>query len=51
MVVAVGGPPPSHEGSFVGTVDLLDDDASRLRWAQTLRRCLESALRQLRHAA
>ncbi len=31
--------------------DLLDDDSSRLRWAQTLRRCLESALRQLRHAA
>lgn len=31
--------------------DLLDDDAAQLRWAQTLRRCLESALRQLRHAA
>lgn len=31
--------------------DLLDDDASRLRWAQTLRRCLESALRHVRHAA
>ena len=31
--------------------DLLDTDAAQLRWAQTLRRCLESALRQLRHAA
>jgi predicted N-formylglutamate amidohydrolase len=31
--------------------DLLDDDASRLRWAQTLRRCIESGLRHLRHAA
>jgi predicted N-formylglutamate amidohydrolase len=31
--------------------DLLDDDASRLRWAQTLRRCLESALRHVRDAA
>ena len=31
--------------------DLLNDEASQLRWAQTLRRCLESALRQLRRAA
>lgn len=31
--------------------DLLQDESGQLRWAQTLRRCLETALREIRHAA